>query len=78
MNLWNPKTPVAELPHLTEQLKHRLRSDGYRTADKLDRCPKEQLRVLGYSDSAVGHTARLCVSSGNLLRISPTSCLLKA
>jgi len=55
MILWNPKTPVMELPHLNDQLKQRLHYDGYRTAEKLDNCLKEQLRALGYSDSAVGH-----------------------
>ena len=55
MNLWNPQTPVMELPHLTDQLKRRLLADAYRTADKLDKCPKAQLRALGYSAGAIGH-----------------------
>ena len=55
MNLWNPKTPVMELPHLTGQLKRRLHGDSYRTAEKLDKCPAEQLRALGYSANAIGH-----------------------
>jgi len=55
MNLWNPQTPVVELPHLTDKLKRRLYGDGYRAADKLDKCPKEQLRGLDYSASAINH-----------------------
>lgn len=43
------------MPHLTDQLKRRLHGDGYIAAEKLDRCPKEQLRNLGYSDHAVLH-----------------------
>jgi len=54
MNLWNPKTPVMELQALSDKLKRRLRGDNYRAVEKLDQCPAEQLRALGYSDDAVG------------------------
>ena len=53
MNLWNPNTPITELAHLSDRLKRCLHSDEYRTADKLDKCPMEQLRALGYSVEAV-------------------------
>jgi len=53
MNLWNPHTPVAELPNLSDKLKRRLRGDALRTVERLDQCPAEQLRALGYSDEAV-------------------------
>ena len=53
MNLWSPFTPVAELPNLSDKLKRRLRGDALRTVERLDQCPAEQLRVLGYSDEAV-------------------------
>ena len=62
LTYWNPKLPMEELLGLSDQLKRRLRSDGYRTAGKLDQCPKEQLRALGYSDHAreqIGKALRL-------------------
>jgi len=49
---WNPNFPVMELPHLDDTLRHHLRSDGYRTVEKLD-CPKEQLLRLGYDGKMV-------------------------
>jgi len=54
MNLWNPKTPITELLHLSDQLKDRLRGDLFRTVERLDQCPADQLRVLGYSTEAIG------------------------
>ena len=55
MNLWNPNTPIAELPHLTDKLKRSLDTDGYKSVDKLDKCPKAQLRALEYSVTSIGH-----------------------
>jgi len=53
MNLWNPKTPVAELACLSDKLKQRLHGGDYRSVERLDRCPSEQLRALGYNREAV-------------------------
>jgi len=55
MNLWNPKTPVAELPHLSDKLKLRLHEDEYRTAEALKECPSEQLQAYGYSAQDISH-----------------------
>jgi hypothetical protein len=44
---------MAELPTLHESLKRRLCADGFRTVETLDRCPKERLLALGYSDKTV-------------------------
>ena len=55
MNLWNPKTPVTELPCLSDSLKRRLYADEYRTAGKLDSCPLVHLLDLGYTSIAVDH-----------------------
>jgi len=53
MNLWNPNTPIEELDHLSDKLKQRLHGDDYRSVGRLDQCPAEQLRVLGYSTEAI-------------------------
>ena len=55
MNLWNPKTPVMELPFLSDSLKRRLYADEYRTAEKLDNCPLVHLLDLGYNSVTIGH-----------------------
>ena len=55
LTYWNPLFPTIELPALHGSMKRQLIADGYRTIEKLDRCPKERLLEFGYSDKMIGH-----------------------
>lgn len=45
--------PTAELFALRESVKRQLIADGYRDVERLDRCPKQKLLELGYSEWAI-------------------------